>query len=227
MEWLSSRKIQVRCLQWRQSNNQRLLDQHRLCASNTILTEFGQATYNRLREGGSAQAEAIFWIANQDTFFSFPLAGDTSTRKAFRQRYAMAVLFYSTGGPKSWIDTFDFLSSSHECDWSRGGNLGGISCLGDSVIGVTIPQNGLSGSIPEEIWALEDLQVLDLNRNSISGPIPDDLHRLSGLGSLSLAFNGISGSLSSSIKNLQGLETLWIEESSIGGTIPPEITKIS
>ena len=34
------------------------------------------------------------------------------------QRYSLAVLYYSTNGSTQWLDSFQFLSPIHECDWT-------------------------------------------------------------------------------------------------------------
>ncbi len=192
--------------------------------SNTIETEFGEGSYSRLQDSLSPQAKAAFWIAEEDSFFSFPVPNDIVFRKAFRQRYAMAAFFYSTGGPDSWRNKFQFLSPGHVCAWTRSdGGLGGVFCIEDIVIGITLPSNGLDGSIPEEIWALDDLQVLELHQNSMEGSLPEDVSRLSGLRALSLSGNSLSGSLPASLGSLSSLKSLALSNCGLMGSLPNEL----
>lgn len=191
---------------------------------NAIQLEFGDTTYNRLMDSRSPQAKAASWIANKDTFLSFPISDDPASKKEFRQRFTMATFFYATGGSKSWINQFSFLSPSHVCDWTRSdGDIGGVFCLENVVLGITLPGNGLEGTIPEEIWALEDLQVLELNGNFISGSISKDLLQLSGMHTLSLSGNPLGGSLPASLGLLFNLKSFAASNCGLLGRLPSEL----
>lgn len=193
--------------------------------SNAVQIDFGNTTFRRLQDPRSPQAQAAAWFATEDTFLSFPLAADdVDSRKIFRQRYAMATLYYATDGPKSWHNQFGFLSTDHICDWTKSeGDIGGVFCLGETVLGITLPANKLHGSIPDEIWALEDLQVLELDENAIEGSIPEGISRLSRLQTLSLSGNPLSGTLPTSLGLLANLTRLAVSDCALTGQLPDEL----
>ena len=92
------------------------------------------------------QYQAALWIAKQDKLrISIPSTNETSlTINAYRsqreypflQRYALAVFYFSTGGP-DWHEHEHFMTGLHECDWKNvivdEGNhyLSGTYCDGD------------------------------------------------------------------------------------------------
>lgn len=64
---------------------------------------------------GSPQNRAMRWISEEDS-----LEIDPRSVPADRilQRYSLAVLYYATGGNSSWVDQFNFLSPTAECEWN-------------------------------------------------------------------------------------------------------------
>jgi len=93
-----------------------------------------------------------------------------------------------------------WLSNSFECDWY------GISCNANGeVYKISLPNNGLEGSLIPEITALEKLTNINLDHNAIGGPLPSlnklDIHELS------LAWNNFVGRLELS-DQWQNLERL-------------------
>lgn len=95
------------------------------------------------------------------------------------QRYALAVLYFSTNGD-NWAECFDgddqcedgdsFLSEGSVCDWA------GISCNGrDEVTRIELFDNGLSGTVPAELAVLPSLRNVQLQENSIGGTVPSAL----------------------------------------------------
>jgi Leucine-rich repeat (LRR) protein len=192
-----------------------------------ILEEFGGETSLSLQDWNSPQTKAARWIGEEDQTFDFPLAAGPSVRQAFRQRYALAVFFYSTGGIESWMDDLGFLSDLHECDWASVSSSKGVGCLNLVATEINIPSNGLSGSIPPEFGALERLERLFLPDNGITGSLPYQLYQLTSLSTLFLPFNPLSGSLGPLIGGLRNLQSLWIQKSAMTGTVPPELAELS
>jgi hypothetical protein len=67
-----------------------------------------------LDDPSSPQYRAAEWLADVDTTF------DLSDEDRFRQRYAVVVFYYATGGDTSWIQQMNFLSPGvDECDWNE------------------------------------------------------------------------------------------------------------
>ncbi|CAJ1920545.1 unnamed protein product [Cylindrotheca closterium] len=190
-------------------------------AKSTFVQEFGTGIEEYLDDPDSPQFKAAKWMDEVDTRFQLPLVSGDSA--AFRQRFVLATFYFATGGGDGfWYDDYSFLSASHECNWNSGSS--GIQCNSSRVvIGIKMLLNGLRGSLPPEIGALENLQSITLDGNRITGSIPEEIYRLTNLRSLSMPFNQFSGSISPSIGNLQELTTLCLEQGSLGGTFPAEM----
>ena len=80
-----------------------------------------------LTETSSPQYKAAEWMANVDS------ALDLSTVESdrFLQRYALVVLYFSTGGEESWINQALFLTPDmHECGWFKTSREGAFSASG-------------------------------------------------------------------------------------------------
>ncbi|PKU64112.1 LRR receptor-like serine/threonine-protein kinase RPK2 [Dendrobium catenatum] len=81
-----------------------------------------------------------------------------------------------------------------------------------------LPFHGFSGEIPNEIWLLENLEVLNLESNLFSGYLPQQFPR--GLRVLNLGFNRIVGEIPQSLSNCLDLETLDLSGNNLNGTVP-------
>jgi len=71
---------------------------------------------------------------------------------------ALVTLYNTTNGP-TWSVNSGWLTTNTPCRWY------GITCEGNHVTLLILPDNGLSGPLPPEIGALIYLQVLDLAEN--------------------------------------------------------------
>jgi len=134
---------------------------------------------------------------------------------------ALVTLYNETGGTE-WKDSSGWLSDSTSCSWF------GVTCSGGSVTELKLPDNNLSGNIPEEISLLTYLKVLNLEFNQLEGSIPTELGDLSSLEYLLLAGNsGLSGTIPSELGNLTKLRELTLsyeeERTQLSGPIPPEL----
>lgn len=113
----------------------------------------------------SPQSRAVEWLTLSDSML-------TSVEDPnFLQRYALMVFFFSTNGP-FWAlpETWDELSGLHEC------NFTGITCdPAGQVLNMNLFSTRLSGSLPEELGLLENLQQLVLGKNELKGSIPESI----------------------------------------------------
>ncbi|KAJ1692404.1 hypothetical protein LUZ63_009102 [Rhynchospora breviuscula] len=88
---------------------------------------------------------------------------------------------------------------------------------------VALSRNRISGTIPQAICNMSDLEVLQLSNNSISGEIPDCWKNISKLQYIDLSNNQINGELPSSIGYLQQLKTLQLYNNKLYGEIPSNL----
>ena len=198
-----------------------------ILVAEAVLEQFGEDAFIRLRDLNSPQASAAQWIADIDESASFPFSDEDSSMR-FCQRYALAAVYFSTGGNDSWLNDFNFLSDSHECTWNDSGDDNGVICKdGQLVTGIKMPSNNLIGLIPPEMAGLSTLQFLVLDNNGITGTLPEAVFRLTKLQELSLGNNMLSGGISTSIGQLSNLKTLSINKSRMTGSLPTEIGNLS
>ncbi|ONK59106.1 uncharacterized protein A4U43_C08F3030 [Asparagus officinalis] len=95
------------------------------------------------------------------------------------------------------------------------GNLSGLTKL-------LLGNNELVGTIPFEITTLQGLQYLSLhsNENSLSGSIPDSLDNITELESLILAANRLSSAIPETIGSLTTLQLLNLSQNLLTGSLP-------
>lgn len=135
------------------------------------------------------------------------------------ERAALIAIHQSTGGG-AWIDRSNWLGEAGtECSWF------GVRCDAgqNSVTGLVLCDNNLSGTIPPEIGALPNLVELELCWNEIGGTLPPQLSQLSKLRALDLSDNHIEGTLPGALLSLTGLERLDLGGNRLGGDIPTAI----
>jgi hypothetical protein len=99
-----------------------------------------------LRTASSPQNSALNWLA-------FDPKLDLYSNATKIQRYALATLFYSTSGT-SWNEKKNWMSSEDECDWYNSAN---ILCTRGSVETLSLSENNLVGTIPNELALLSNL----------------------------------------------------------------------
>jgi Leucine-rich repeat (LRR) protein len=162
------------------------------------ITAEGFTSESDLATVGTPQYHAAQWLANVDG------AKLRANSPHLMQRYALAVLFYSTAGTEehvhpqgNWNSQTSWLSGSGLCAWE------GVECGMDpngphfdgngAVTALNLTSNGLAGSLPSELKALTSLSRLDLSKNSLVGTLPEALASLRELKDLILRENKLSG----------------------------------
>lgn len=193
----------------------------------------------------SSQYRAAYWIATLDRRrLAVPPKGD---EYPFLQRYALAVLFYSTGGAMDWKFKSGWLSGWHECAWYgefaiEGAPQGmsfmfGVICDGNPnlepgtnmgmwdrmriVTDVSLtPMNNMKGTLPSELHHLRYLKELHVMISpGIKGEIPSQYGSFPNLRVLNLAINSLEGTIPSSLSSLDKLERLELENNYLIGDI--------
>jgi len=88
-------------------------------------------------------------------------------------------------------------------------------------------KNNFVGSIPEEFGKLRSLTELDLSENTLSGTIPTQLGLMTNLLDLYLFGNFLSGPLPTEIGELTSLMFLELDGCSLSGPIPTNIGRLA
>jgi hypothetical protein len=99
-----------------------------------------------LNTPSTPQNKALMWLAGNVNL------GTYSDQQKI-QRYALATLYYSTGGGEAWDQSNLWMTDADEC-----GGWGGLTPECSSDLAVSLKLNDfLEGTIPEEIALLSDL----------------------------------------------------------------------
>lgn len=119
------------------------------------------------------------------------------------------------------------------CSW-RGVLCGGVNGVSDRVVGLSLPNSQLLGSIPSNLGTIQHLQKINLSNNSLNGSLPFSLFNSSELRFLDLSNNWISGQLPEVLSLVSSnLQTLNLSDNALAGKLPanlaslPNLTSVS
>ena len=135
-------------------------------------------------------------------------------------RQVLDSVYRLTGGG-NWTDTTNWLSDKPLSEWF------GVE-TGDSgqVVGLELPDNNLTGSIPYVLVELDSLVTLDLGGNALVGMIPWEVWELGRLRNLVLDGNELEGLLPRSMGDMAGLRYLHIGDNEFSGVFPREFSRL-
>ena len=140
-----------------------------------------------------------------------------ATIRVDQQRGWLRAFYEATGG-KNWVRDGNWVTDVPLDLWH-----GVATDSGENVTGLTLRGNWLTGTIPNELGNLVNLDMLDLDHNQLAGAIPPELGNLSNLRSLYLNYNELTGAIPSELGDLDSLKGLWLADNDLTGTIPPEL----
>jgi hypothetical protein len=98
----------------------------------------------------------------------------------------------------------------------------GVVCDNDTgpVVGLNLPNNGLSGTLSEMLGRLTSLELLDLSDNDLKGSIPSGIGSLLHLKRLRISYNALTGEIPQNISSLEHLELLHLHGNRLTGSMP-------
>ena len=190
----------------------------------------------------SPQYKALTWLESNQNLEKYP---EWKTI----QRYALAVLYYSTDG-ENWTNRDGWLTDNDECTWYSdsldpvcaesgeflrlvlyGNNLVGsippeVALLSDSLLSLRFKdEHMLNGTIPTELGLLTNLAFFYFVNTALSGTIPSELGRLTQVHLMSFFLQEalLNGSIPLEIVMLPGVEQLSLGDNNLTGVIPTEI----
>ena len=206
-------------------------------------------SYNRATtEWKSPQTRAFNWTIHDPRFDMYHNNGSWR----LLQRYALACLYFSTGGDSTWFRNDRWLDyDSHEEDWFRVDLLeiykpyfpeegvqmaldilkraGGIDAMlrgnSERFQHLWLLDNGLEGTIPPELFLLTSLRSVQLSHNAFSGSFPTEIGYLSDLQFFALANTTLTG-LPTELGLLKKLVVFYAQDNNLGASIPSEIMEI-
>jgi hypothetical protein len=184
-----------------------------------LLPDYSQAA---LLDENSSQAKAFVWLESDSDL-------DSYSNFQRLQRFALATLFYATNGDEwlnsdGWVENFPF----DECERFMSEPLSLKECANGHHEEVTLDRNGLTGTLPDELAILTDLQVLRLSFNDLTAGIPSRYGLLTDLKTVDLALNFLTGPIPSELlTGWSKVKVLGISGNSFSGAIPSEVGMMS
>ncbi len=177
--------------------------------------------------GLSTASSLNLQVENNQLTFESAVNCDEQTDVPVTECVALVALYNNTS---NWLSNFDYYSSWSEltepCSWK------GISCQNGHITALNLDNLHLTGSIPNEIGDLTQLQSLILSgsiltNDKLTGFIPAQLGNLTQLQHLDLSYNNFDGYIPKELGNLTALKILNLSLNNLNGSIPIELIKLS
>ncbi len=143
-----------------------------------------------------------------------------SYSKANIQDSLALVDFYNNTNGSGWVNNYNWLTNAPLCTWY------GVTVRRGRVIGIEMPYNNLSGSIPASMGNLSGLKEIILNNNQLNGNIPSNLSNINNLVNLAFSHNQFSGEIPFSFGSMSNLINLDLSFNQLSGNIPLSICNL-
>ncbi len=141
--------------------------------------------------------------------------------------------FYNSLGGDNWTNRsgWDYIKNNNEPGLTCNLNmLYGVTTqiIGNkmSIVGISLPNNNLVGSLPDRLFDLHNLKNLNIPNNLITGNIPSNISFLRKLEKLNLAHNSFSGSIPNELGNMATLDTLLLNNNQLSGCFHPNLLSL-
>jgi hypothetical protein len=113
-----------------------------------FLSKISSDNGEALKNSSSPQYAAMQWLLSSANIGIYKDA-------TLIQRYALATLYYATGG-EQWLDSSEWLTDASECDWYSSSDLGSICDIDENLLELNLRGNSLTGSLPPELNLLSN-----------------------------------------------------------------------
>lgn len=136
---------------------------------------------------------------------------------ASAERKALMQLYDQLNGA-AWGNSENWKSTQDINTWY------GVTTNTDGLVTeLSLPQNNLTGNLPEVISSFTELKTLNVQNNALSGAIPDKISELKNLEELKLNNNQLANAIPSGIGELTDLKQLNLSNNKLTGSIPANI----
>ncbi|KAL6289723.1 hypothetical protein ACE6H2_007233 [Prunus campanulata] len=95
-----------------------------------------------------------------------------------------------------------------------------VIAMSPSYVAIYLQNNRFSGSLPQEVGNLINLEYLSVSDNMLSGKIPANLGQCVRLEYLEMQRNFFQGEIPSSLSSLRGIIEVHLSQNNLSGTIP-------
>ncbi|KAF5751975.1 hypothetical protein HS088_TW02G00994 [Tripterygium wilfordii] len=150
------------------------------------------------------------------------VSGSLSSKGVNYEVQALIGIKGSLHDPHGILSNWDE-TAADPCSWTM------VTCSPDSqtVTGLGIPSQNLSGTLSPSIGNLTNLQFVLLQDNNISGHIPHELGRIPKLKTLDLSNNHFTGEIPETLSHLKALQYLRLNNNSLNGPIPSSLSNMT
>lgn len=124
----------------------------------------------------------------------------------------------------------DFYTATNGSQWNSQWNLDepvenwkGLTVENNTVTGISLLFNNVSGVLPASLGELKNLKVLELSFNPITGNIPSEIGNLKNLEVLALNGTALEGTIPSTLGDLSNLKQLHLSSNKLSGEVPESL----
>ncbi|MEM9664510.1 MAG: hypothetical protein AAF970_06220 [Bacteroidota bacterium] len=162
----------------------------------------------------------VLMAASADTAPAQPMDCTTVVRVPVEECEALLAFYQQTNGSQ-WAQRSGWAQSNDVCTWY------GVTCQDGHVVGLSLFDNHLSGSLPDALRHMSHLRYLNVSANRIGGRLPRALGYLYRLEVLDVSKNTFSGPLPRTLGNAQALQMLVVAGNPLEGTLPEELGRLT
>lgn len=174
---------------------------------------------SRNAAAGAAENPCLTYKSGDIRDYWFAVKG--TENPCLTQGKAILSRIYNKLGGAQWASSANWFSSFPLRNW-YGVHTNQYGCI----YSLSLPNNRLKGTLPEELFLLHHLTRLNLSGNRIRGAIPKEIAELRVLNTLSLHNNMFSGEIPEALASLRNLTFLELNNNKLTGKVPDKMTQL-